>query len=218
MNKIQPNRELCAYCQSPKTTDDHIPPRNIFSGDRTNLITVPSCDEHNAKRSHLDERFRNYVAMRVGGNTPTTKTLWGKMVRGIQKNKKFQEKFRRNSLWRPELNAFEVEIESDAFKPMIEWITRGLYWHVYQGESLPLNIDMEISEMRIGEWMRKFTSDMARAAIGGDQFYYACKRMDEHPTVSIWLYAFHRRLITIAMTDTVLSDKIVAEYNTQNSH
>jgi hypothetical protein len=117
MNKIQPNRELCAYCQSPKTTDDHIPPRNIFSGDRTNLITVPSCDEHNAKRSHLDERFRNYVAMRVGGDTPTTKTLWGKMVRGIQKNKKFQEKFRRNSLWRPELNAFEVEIESDAFKP-----------------------------------------------------------------------------------------------------
>jgi hypothetical protein len=210
MGEAKRRRAHCAYCLAPKVSDDHVPPKNLFTADRANLITVPSCHDHNGKRSNLDERFRDYVAMRAGNHTPTTQALWDKMASGVRKNRKLQDKIRQNSSWRSDLNAFEVKIESDAFRPMIEWITRGLYWHVYR-DRLPLNIEMEISEMRIGEWLPDFVSDMARWKVGGDQFYYACKRMDEHPTVSIWVYVFHHRLVAMAMTDVVLGDSIIAE-------
>jgi hypothetical protein len=203
MGESKQRRAHCAYCGSPKESDDHVPPRNLFSAGKTNLITVPACHEHNGKRSDLDEKFRNYVMSRVGGETPVTEPLFNKMVRGLTRNKKLHR-------WNPDLSRFEVKIESDAFKPMIEWITRGLYWHIYD-ERLPLDTQMRIRQMRIGEWLPEFVSDMGRYGAGGDQFLFACKRMDDHPTVSIWVYVFHRRLIGMAMTDDELSDKLIAE-------
>ncbi len=211
MGEAKRRRAYGAYCPAPSESQDHVPPKNLFAADRTNLITVPACHDHNGKRSGLDERVRNYVAMRIGIETPTTKVLWDKMARSVQQNRKFQDRVRQNSSWRPDLNAFEVKIESDAVKPMVEWITRGLYWHVYR-ERLPLDTAMQIGEMRIGEWLPEFVSDMARRSVGGDQFFFACKRMDEHPTVSVWVYIFHRRLVAMAMTDVALRDKIIAEF------
>jgi hypothetical protein len=203
MGDAKQRRAHCAYCGAPKVSDDHVPPRNLFLADKTNLITVPACHEHNGKRSDLDEKFRNYVMSRVGGETPATQPLFEKMVRGVTRDKKRHQ-------WNPHLSQFEVKIESDAFRPMIEWITRGLYWHVY-GERLPLDTQMRTAQMRIGEWLPEFVSDMGKYQAGGTQFLFACKRMDDHPTVSIWVYVFHWRLIAMAMTNEELSEKLVAE-------
>jgi hypothetical protein len=205
MGEAKRRRAHCAYCPAPSVSVDHVPPQSIFFVDRTNLITVPSCHEHNSSRSELDESFRNYVAMRVRNYTPATQALWDKMVRGVRRNRKLHH-------WRPDLSAFEVKIESDAFKPMIEWITRGLYWRVYRGDRLSLNVKSKIDELSIGDWLPEFVSDMARFRAGGDQFFFACQRMDEHPTVSVWVYVFHRRLVAMAMTDTTLSDDIIAQH------
>jgi len=209
MGEAKRRREHCAYCGAPKVSDDHVPPKNIFSADRKNLITVPSCYEHNGKWSDLDEKFRNYVAATVGNDTPPTRALFDKMLRGVRRNRKLQN-------WRPDLSAYKVKIESDAFKPVIERITRGLYWHFYH-QCLPLDIEMQIGQLRVGEWLPEFVSDMNRFGLGGDQFLCAYNRMDDHPTVSIWVYVFHRRLIAMAMTDVLLSDKIVAEAQAQEA-
>ena len=188
------SRDFCAYCGEPKVSDDHIPPKNIFPTNRTNLITVPACHEHNGSRSELDERFRNYVATHIGNDTPNARALIQKTIRGLRRNKKIQK-------WRPDFSAFEVEIKSDAFKPMIDWITRGLYWYVYGGERLPLDIEMQIGQLRIGKWLPEFVSDMNCFRRGGDQFMCAYNRMDDYPTVSLWVYVFHRRIVAMAMTD-----------------
>lgn len=103
--------------------------------------------------------------------------------------------------WRPDLSAFTVAIGSDAFKPVVERITRGLYWHRYHGERLPLEIEMEIGELRIGEWLPGFLSDMQRLRVANDQFLCAYNRMDEYPTVSAWVYIFHRRVVAMVLTD-----------------
>jgi hypothetical protein len=58
MGEAKRRRAHCAYCGAPKVSEDHVPPKNIFSADRKNLITVPSCYEHNGKWSDLDEKFR----------------------------------------------------------------------------------------------------------------------------------------------------------------
>jgi hypothetical protein len=196
-----------ACCGEPKVSDDHVPSKNLFPTNRASLITVPACHEHNGKRSDLDEKFRNYIATHIGDDTLNAQALLEKTIRGVTRNKKIQR-------WRPDFSAFEVEIKSDAFKPMVDWITRGLYWHVYGGERLPLDIEMQIGQLRIGEWLPGFVSDMCKFGTGGDQFLCACKRMDDHPTVSVWVYVFHRRLIAMAMTD-LARQKLIKESQDQ---
>jgi hypothetical protein len=203
MSKANKSRDFCAYCGEPKVSDDHVPPKNLFPTNRTNLITVPACHEHNGKRSDLDEKFRNYISTHIGDDTPNAQALLEKTIRGVTRNKKIQR-------WRPDYSAFEVEIKSDAFRPMIEWITRGLYWHKYRGERLPLDIEMQIGQLRIGKWLPEFVSDMNRFRTGGDQFLCAYNRMDDHPTVSVWVYVFHRRLVAMAMTD-LARQKLIEE-------
>lgn len=53
----------CIYCGSPATTEDHLPPRNIFPKNLRNwLVKVPSCLECNRGASADDEFFRMFVA------------------------------------------------------------------------------------------------------------------------------------------------------------
>jgi hypothetical protein len=205
MGEVKRRRAHCAYCGAPKVSEDHVPPKNLFPTDRTNLITVPACYEHNGNRSGLDEEFRNYIATHVGNETPNTQELFQKTIRGVTRNKKLQR-------WWPDLSGFEVKIESASFRPMIEWITRGLYWHVYRGERIATNIQMHVGKLRNGEWLREFVSDMNRFRVGGDQFLCAYNRMDDYPTVSIWVYVFHCRIIAMAMTDTILSTELIDKY------
>ena len=87
------------------------------------------------------------------------------------------------------------------FRPVIERITRGLYWHKYRGERLPLEVEVKIEKLRIGDWLPEFVSDMNRFSVAGDQFLCAYNRMDDHPTISAWVYIFHRRVVAMALTD-----------------
>jgi hypothetical protein len=43
MREAKRRRAYCAYCGAPKVSDDHVPPRNLFLLNRTNLVTVPAC-------------------------------------------------------------------------------------------------------------------------------------------------------------------------------
>lgn len=56
-------KEECYVCGSTATSREHVPPRCLFPEQKDivgidlkkNLITVPSCDEHNGKKSNDDE-------------------------------------------------------------------------------------------------------------------------------------------------------------------
>lgn len=208
MDEAKRRRAFCAYCGALRTSDDHIPPKTLFPKDRTNLITVPSCHQHNLGQSGLDEQFRNYLATRIGVETPTTRALFEKTIRSATRKRDAWP-------WYPDRSAFAVKIESDAFKPVIERITRGLYWHRYGGERLPLSIEMQVAQLQLGEWLTDFVSDMNRFAVAGDQFMCAYDRMNDYPTISVWVYVFHRRFIAMAMTDRrhPLSAAAAAEAN-----
>ena len=197
------DRTHCAYCGAPSVSYDHVPPKNLFPADQTNLITVPACDEHNGKLSDLDEDFRNYVAAHSGGDTKNTKLLLEKAVRGVRRHTKIQR-------WRPDFSAFEVTIDSKSFIPMIDQITRGLYWHAY-GDRLPSDTKMRIGKLRIGEWLPAFVSDMNRFVIAGSQFCCAYDRMGDYPTISVWVYVFHNRIVAMAMTDLALQAELDAK-------
>lgn len=55
-------KKTCYWCGKPATSREHVPPQNIYPDDkRVNLLTVPSCEEHNEAYHQLDERMRFYV-------------------------------------------------------------------------------------------------------------------------------------------------------------
>jgi len=70
----------CYMCDLPGTTDEHIPPRAIFPeakdaegrNYRIDLITVPSCPDHNTAKSDDDE----FLMVSLAGIMATT---WAKI-------------------------------------------------------------------------------------------------------------------------------------------
>lgn len=72
-------QELCYWCGKPATSREHVPPKCLFperkdlkgideNDYRKNLITVPSCDIHNLRKSNDDEYLLVCLASRVGNN------------------------------------------------------------------------------------------------------------------------------------------------------
>ncbi|WP_051541973.1 hypothetical protein [Clostridium lundense] len=71
--------EVCYWCGKLATSREHVPPKCLFPEEkdvkeiyaqsfRNNLITVPSCDEHNMAKSHEDEYLMACLSGRVGNN------------------------------------------------------------------------------------------------------------------------------------------------------
>lgn len=69
-------KEECYVCGSVATSREHVPPKGLFPEQKDvkginlkeNLITVPSCDEHNNKKSNDDEFLIATLAAAVGNN------------------------------------------------------------------------------------------------------------------------------------------------------
>ncbi len=68
--------KFCYKCGEIATSREHVPPICVFPeakdviglNFRKDLITVPSCDEHNSKKSHDDEFLMVSIAGIVGNN------------------------------------------------------------------------------------------------------------------------------------------------------
>lgn len=72
---MQKEDRVCYRCGATATSDEHVPPKCLFPEQkdikidlRKNLITVPSCDEHNSKKSDDDEFLLICLAGSARGN------------------------------------------------------------------------------------------------------------------------------------------------------
>jgi hypothetical protein len=72
---MQKGGKICYRCGKPATSDEHVPPKGLFPEQkdinmdlRRNLITVPSCDEHNTRKSDDDEFLLLCLAGSARGN------------------------------------------------------------------------------------------------------------------------------------------------------
>ena len=72
-------------CNSESATGEHVPPDCFFpSGHKLNLITVPSCSEHNLNKSKDDEYVRSNIAPSIGNN------LFGLQMASTKVNRSFK--------------------------------------------------------------------------------------------------------------------------------
>jgi hypothetical protein len=84
----------CYYCGRDATSIEHVPPKCLFpeskdaSGEdlRLNLITVPSCDEHNLGKSKDDEFLMACLTPVVGNNRLGFLQTHTKLARAIERS------------------------------------------------------------------------------------------------------------------------------------
>ncbi len=134
----------CYFCGNPATSTEHVPPKCLFPEQkdlcekdyRKNLITVPSCDEHNSRKSRDDEFLMACLAP-VVGNNPTgylhTKT---KVVRAQARNPHLindtMREARKFNL--PALNGISFPVlvgkpDMPRLCRSLQAVARGLYFH-----------------------------------------------------------------------------------------
>lgn len=77
----------CYACTKPATTKEHAPPFSFFpAGQRTNLITVPSCPEHNNDNSKDVEYARNVISTMFGVNAIGEQLFADKSIRSYDRS------------------------------------------------------------------------------------------------------------------------------------
>lgn len=141
------SKKECYFCGKASTSSEHVPPKNLFPTDpkyRYNLITVPSCDEHNSKKSDLDNRMLIFFS---GVNKKVFyekdfKCLMDKTIRAMMRDIKlfngmtddakfFRKKDKGLSLIANNPSNTEVKINYDDHKFYQECILRGIYYKTY---------------------------------------------------------------------------------------
>lgn len=198
------NQVLCAICgKCPATTVDHVPPKGIFPKPRpANLVTVPACFRCNHVASKNDEKFRVYLSLHVGIDTPQTKTLWDKHAfRSVRHNKRLHQEIlqmmkpmetttpngivlgkRTVALW-----------NSRSHDAVIEKTIRGLYYHHYK------EVLGDRALVRV-QWLRRLDNDIYEQTknwpqndIGNGTLIYKYGRAEKAPLHSLWVFQFYGR-------------------------
>ena len=85
----------CYMCSSPKASVEHVPPRGLFPKPkdlplgvdlRKELITVPSCDVHNAAKSQDDEYLMYALVFGIQNNPTAGAQVKSKIARALDEN------------------------------------------------------------------------------------------------------------------------------------
>ena len=135
-------QKKCYYCGKPATTTEHVPPRCLFpemrdSGGvdyRNNLLTVPSCDEHNAKKSNDDEYFLFILTCSLDTNAVARNLFLQKVSRAIKRKPNCFSRF----VVKPEKilvieknmpqESISFNVDEKRYTKMLLHIIKGIYY------------------------------------------------------------------------------------------
>lgn len=136
--------EYCYWCGKKATSREHVPPKCLFperkdikeiydENFRKNLITVPSCDEHNMQKSNDDEYLLACLAGRVGNNGVAYVHNSTKVKRARERNTKLVD-VKKEAFITIGQKKYPVQIvQTDNLRlaHSFEAIGRALYFHEY---------------------------------------------------------------------------------------
>lgn len=144
---------FCYMCCKEATGDEHVPPRCLFpeSKDlpagvdlRKQLITVPSCDEHNTAKSRDDEYLLYLLVINLPANETAKSQFLTKVIRSIKRNPRLIEKFMTNphavtvvDNETGEVNkTVAINIDNARLDSALTHISRALYFHHFKEQWL----------------------------------------------------------------------------------
>lgn len=208
----------CVYCGKKRTiTDDHIPPKNIFSRPRPdNLITVPSCHICNNDSSLDDEYFWITMSVRQDVyNHPDISQNKDVINRAINHPNKY--KFRQSLENSIEVcNAFSnsglylgkkhyLNVHLERLNRVVERIIKGLYFHhthsILSNECITIAyitdcfISFEGTEIweKIKDLFEILQYEQTNI-IGNNIFEYKFKIVSDDNKNSLWILKFYNKV------------------------
>ncbi len=141
--------KTCYLCDKIATSVEHVPPKCIFpeqkdlpsGGDlRNQLYTVPSCDEHNLKKSDDDEYFLYAIGICNQLNQIGRTQYKTKIRRAIKRNPSLLKRLSNSAVpvtvtdphTLNQEESFAITLEAERFNNIIGQLSRAIYYHHYQ--------------------------------------------------------------------------------------
>lgn len=138
--------ETCYACNSIATTREHVPPACLFPeakdnpGDkdlRRNLITVPSCENHNLAKSADDEYFLWVLSTNIPANSIAQRQVFTKLSRSHMRRPALGKSFfdEAKDVYVKESHsdivheAVEVPLDGARFERALKLVSLGIYRH-----------------------------------------------------------------------------------------
>ena len=132
------NQTICYMCGATATTSEHAPPKCFFPEAkdvgmdlRVNLVTVPSCDDHNSARSKDDEYAMMFVVTHYETNPLAREQFSSKCIRALKRSPGFASTVFHQP--RPSRiggrSTVAVETDRTRFDRVMEHTCRGLFFH-----------------------------------------------------------------------------------------
>ncbi|WP_394886810.1 hypothetical protein [Clostridium butyricum] len=132
----------CYWCGNIATSKEHVPPKCLFpekkdmqniseANFRKDLITVPSCDEHNLEKSNDDEYLMECIASIVGNNGIAYIHSRTKVARSLARNSKALDIVSNGTL---KINNTKfpvsiINVDTKRLSYSFEAIARALYYY-----------------------------------------------------------------------------------------
>lgn len=144
--------EGCYFCGKPATSREHVPPLCLFpekkdlddeADYRKNLITVPSCDAHNSKKSKNDEYLLLILVHGYFNNKVGRKHFRSKLIRALTRRPAILAALYDNK--KPVVIDAEptvaVDIDRERFNDALVHVCQGLCY-VHTGRAWPKEIEI----------------------------------------------------------------------------
>lgn len=136
----------CYMCNEEATSSEHVPPKCLFPKKknlpkgidlRKTLITVPSCDLHNSKKSSDDEYLLYCLVMSIPSNDIGKNQFLTKIMRAIERNPSLIKSYLNNhqnvSVQNMETGewsqSISCQIDDSRIDKSLEQLSRALYFH-----------------------------------------------------------------------------------------
>jgi hypothetical protein len=162
-------KRTCYMCDKAATSNEHFPPKCFFpNGYRDNLWTVPSCDEHNSKKSTDDEylllmiysSYENDHSMRI------QVTNWAE--RAVRNNPNIRNLFVNSRPWGGSSELIAFDVDQERMNRELEHIARAIYFHEFH-DKWPYQIGILCTSLRIDpilEGVKAFESNRLSQMLG----------------------------------------------------
>ena len=134
------SKTTCYMCEAAETSREHSPPSCLFPvmkdigrDLRQNLVTVPSCDDHNSKKCKDDEFLRALILhVAVQSSEIAQNQFMGKLLRAAKRKPHTYSNFftDEGTLANGSLRA--LRIDRGRFDRCIDHLMRALYFDTYK--------------------------------------------------------------------------------------
>ncbi|NQU04775.1 MAG: hypothetical protein HQ568_01680 [Calditrichaeota bacterium] len=221
--KRKRNKETCYFCGAEASSREHVPPKCIFdtSKPHNNLITVPSCDEHNSGLSEDDEYLKWFLLTSAADDSLINSRQFEAMIRGINERPKLLASLMQK---RKYINIKTVSGIDLGFKPgfVIDWtrvnrifdkIIKGLFYHHVSNEEqgkfevnevqLSLSIDGLNYGLNINEEMKRGFSMLPLNTIQNGVFSYKFISNPKCKMESYWMQRFFESIFAFTSTSQI---------------